>query len=79
MEAHLVDSSDEESEEGLQDRPEEASASDIAEKMLLCAYATHVETLGVLIRPLQLAMGCAVGVLHYHATQRLGGRPHAHR
>ncbi len=28
MEAHLVDSSDEESDEGLQDRPEEASASE---------------------------------------------------
>ena len=37
MEAHLVDSSDEESDEGLQDRPEEASASDIEELMLLCA------------------------------------------
>ena len=37
MEAHLVDSSDEESDEGLQDRPEGASASDIEELMLLCA------------------------------------------
>ena len=46
MEAHLVDSSDEESDEGLQDRPEEASASDIEELL-----STHCALYACALRP----------------------------